>query len=93
MLAAYHWPGNVRELQNVIERAVALEQSPVVLPETLPAHVREQAQPGRGPPKPWHRARRRRCRSWGRASTSKRAARSSTATTWRWPWRAPAACR
>jgi two-component system response regulator PilR (NtrC family) len=41
VLTAYHWPGNVRELQNVIERAVALEQSPVVLPETLPAHVRE----------------------------------------------------
>jgi two-component system response regulator PilR (NtrC family) len=44
-LAEYHWPGNVRELQNVIERAVALEQSPVVLPETLPPHVR---QGGRG---------------------------------------------
>jgi two-component system response regulator PilR (NtrC family) len=43
VLAAYHWPGNVRELQNVIERAVALEQSPIVLPETLPVHVRELA--------------------------------------------------
>ena len=43
VLTAYHWPGNVRELQNVIERAVALEQTPVVLPETLPAHVRELA--------------------------------------------------
>jgi two-component system response regulator PilR (NtrC family) len=59
ILAAYRWPGNVRELQNVIERAVALEQSPVVLPETLPAHVRElagpsqvagTAAPGGGPP-------------------------------------------
>jgi two-component system response regulator PilR (NtrC family) len=40
LLSAYHWPGNVRELENVIERAVALEQSPVVLPETLPPHVR-----------------------------------------------------
>ncbi len=27
----------------MIERAVALEQTPVVLPETLPAHVRELA--------------------------------------------------
>ncbi len=43
-LADYHWPGNVRELQNVIERAVALEQSPVVLPETLPPHVRQGRQ-------------------------------------------------
>ena len=34
------WPGNVRELENVIERAVALEQTPLVLPESLPAQVR-----------------------------------------------------
>jgi len=40
LLGAYDWPGNVRELQNVIERAVALEPSPVVLPESLPAHLR-----------------------------------------------------
>jgi two-component system response regulator PilR (NtrC family) len=40
LLSAYDWPGNVRELQNVIERAVALEPSPVVLPESLPAHFR-----------------------------------------------------
>jgi two-component system response regulator PilR (NtrC family) len=39
LLAAYAWPGNVRELENAIERAVALEQTPVVLPESLPAHV------------------------------------------------------
>jgi two-component system response regulator PilR (NtrC family) len=40
LLTAYEWPGNVRELQNVIERAVALEPSPVILPESLPAHLR-----------------------------------------------------
>jgi len=40
LLAAYHWPGNVRELENAIERAVALEQTPVVLPESLPVYVR-----------------------------------------------------
>jgi len=40
ILAAYDWPGNVRELQNVIERAVALEPTPVILPESLPEHVR-----------------------------------------------------
>jgi len=40
LLDAYDWPGNVRELQNVIERAVALEPSPVVLPESLPVHLR-----------------------------------------------------
>jgi two-component system response regulator PilR (NtrC family) len=40
LLARYTWPGNVRELENVMERCVALEQSPVVLAETLPAHLR-----------------------------------------------------
>jgi two-component system, NtrC family, response regulator PilR len=38
-LSAYAWPGNVRELENVIERAVALEETPVILPETLPPQV------------------------------------------------------
>ena len=40
LLSAYSWPGNVRELENVIERAVALEQTALVLPESLPLHVR-----------------------------------------------------
>jgi two-component system response regulator PilR (NtrC family) len=35
-LMQYAWPGNVRELENVIERAVALETTPVVLPDRLP---------------------------------------------------------
>jgi len=39
-LMAYHWPGNVRELENAIERAVAVEQTPTLLPESLPPHVR-----------------------------------------------------
>jgi two-component system response regulator PilR (NtrC family) len=38
-LCAYAWPGNVRELENVIERCVALEQTPVILSDTLPPHV------------------------------------------------------
>jgi len=40
LLQAFSWPGNVRELENVMERAVALEQTPSVLPETLPEQVR-----------------------------------------------------
>jgi two-component system, NtrC family, response regulator PilR len=40
LLQAYGWPGNVRELENVIERAVALERSPTVLSESLPAQIR-----------------------------------------------------
>jgi two-component system response regulator PilR (NtrC family) len=39
-LGRYGWPGNVRELENVIERAVALETSPTVLAERLPAPLR-----------------------------------------------------
>ncbi len=39
-LEAYQWPGNVRELENVIERAVALEQADVVQQESLPREVR-----------------------------------------------------
>jgi two-component system response regulator PilR (NtrC family) len=38
----------VRELENAVERAVALEQTPVVLPESLPVHVR--AGGPKGPP-------------------------------------------
>ena len=34
-LRSYRWPGNVRELENVIERAVALEQGDVVRTESL----------------------------------------------------------
>ena len=40
LLSEYAWPGNVRELENVIERAVALERTPAVLPESLPDHIR-----------------------------------------------------
>jgi transcriptional regulator with PAS, ATPase and Fis domain len=32
MLIAFHWPGNVRELENIIERAVALSEGPVLQP-------------------------------------------------------------
>jgi DNA-binding NtrC family response regulator len=36
MLERYRWPGNVRELQNVIERAVALADGPVVEVQDVP---------------------------------------------------------
>ena len=39
LLEAYEWPGNIRELENVIERAVALEKSQAILPESLPEHI------------------------------------------------------
>jgi len=40
LLQKHEWPGNIRELENVIERAVALESTPSVQPESLPAAVR-----------------------------------------------------
>ena len=45
----HDWPGNIRELENVIERAVALERTPAILPESLPR-------------RPWRRAVRQRPR-------------------------------
>jgi two-component system, NtrC family, response regulator PilR len=36
LLVAHDWPGNIRELENVLERAVALEATPAVLPGSLP---------------------------------------------------------
>jgi transcriptional regulator with PAS, ATPase and Fis domain len=38
-LLAYAWPGNVRELRNVVERAVLLETSSRLLPESLPFNL------------------------------------------------------
>ncbi len=42
-LEAYSWPGNVRQLENVIERAVALEAGPAIVPDSLPPEVRSGA--------------------------------------------------
>ncbi len=39
LLALYNWPGNVRELENVIERAVNLAQTDLILPEDLPHNI------------------------------------------------------
>jgi DNA-binding NtrC family response regulator len=39
-LLLYQWPGNVRELENIIERAVTLSHSSLILPEDLPRRVR-----------------------------------------------------
>ena len=40
LLLKYNYPGNVRELENIIERAVALENTDIILPESLPEYVR-----------------------------------------------------
>jgi transcriptional regulator with PAS, ATPase and Fis domain len=38
-LTRYHFPGNVRELENIIERAIALTNSPEIVPSDLPQSV------------------------------------------------------
>ena len=47
-LAAYSWPGNVRELENVIERAITLNQGGVITVDDLPARI--QLQPAHDTP-------------------------------------------
>jgi two-component system response regulator PilR (NtrC family) len=49
LLQRYEWPGNIRELENVVERAVALERTPTILPESLPDHVRGVIGSGKAP--------------------------------------------
>lgn len=39
VLENFHWPGNVRALENVMERAVALEPSPVITLSSLPSFI------------------------------------------------------
>jgi two-component system response regulator PilR (NtrC family) len=40
LLLRHEWPGNIRELENALERAVALEATPTILPDSLPATIR-----------------------------------------------------
>lgn len=42
ILMEYNWPGNIRELENVIERAVVLEEGDTIAMESLPDKLREQ---------------------------------------------------
>ncbi len=49
----YNWPGNVRELQNVIERAVVLGSSDVILREDLSDSLLE-TEPATGDPWNYH---------------------------------------
>jgi DNA-binding NtrC family response regulator len=41
LIEQYPWPGNVRELQNVIERAVSLTDSQIIVPKDLPEQIRQ----------------------------------------------------
>ncbi len=41
LLMNYRWPGNVREFQSVLKQSLLQAQGPVLLPEFLPANLRE----------------------------------------------------
>lgn len=45
LLENYEYQGNVRELENIIERAVALETTGVITPQSLPARLQAASQP------------------------------------------------
>ncbi len=44
-LLRYSWKGNVRELQNVIERAMILEEGDLITPATLPSNLLQETHP------------------------------------------------
>lgn len=42
LLLNYQWPGNVRELENVMERAVVIEDSDQITFSSLPGHIKNE---------------------------------------------------
>jgi transcriptional regulator with PAS, ATPase and Fis domain len=48
ILRRYHWPGNVRELQNIIERAIVVGATDMVLPKDLPNEILKSESIGDG---------------------------------------------
>ena len=52
VLLQYDWPGNVRELENAIERAVLLETTEMLQPDSLPPELSPNAVSGKDPSVP-----------------------------------------
>jgi transcriptional regulator with PAS, ATPase and Fis domain len=40
IILSYGFPGNVRELENIIERAVILEKTSQIMPDSLPQSIK-----------------------------------------------------
>lgn len=41
LMMSYAWPGNVRELENMVERLVVFSGSDTIMPDDLPAEIRD----------------------------------------------------
>jgi two-component system response regulator PilR (NtrC family) len=52
LLLNHDWPGNIRELENALERAVALEATPTILPDSLPTTIRGEEPKSAAPAEP-----------------------------------------
>jgi len=50
LLRNYPWPGNIRELQSVVRQSVLKATGPVIVPDFLPANVRQE-KPDHPPPR------------------------------------------
>jgi len=45
LMQRYHWPGNVRELKHLLEYLVVVIADDLILPEHIPPHIKEVAEP------------------------------------------------
>ena len=52
LLEEYEWPGNVREIENIIERAVLMESSREITPDSLPEKIARRRSMPTGDPDP-----------------------------------------
>lgn len=43
LLLSYHWPGNIRQMQNMLQRAIVVEQGDVVREDTLKEIIEESS--------------------------------------------------
>jgi DNA-binding NtrC family response regulator len=49
-MGRYHWPGNIRELENVVARAVVLNQLDIIEPDMLSLDAMGRTSPDARPP-------------------------------------------